>query len=343
MHTPRINNSPKLTMHLVAKGVFQGEPFYLADVGASGDIDAYWAVFGESLRAFGFDPLIKEVERLNALHGNGRRRFFSYLVGCKNYDELFPPSLRNDRALVPDTQPYRRTSSVRAQTLTRLDYTRTYFDQTGAGTHTTEMVELDEFFLSTHPSDIDFIKIDTDGSDYQVLLGAQKLISERRVLGLAVECQFHGMVHEAANTFANVDRLLQRLGFSLFDIEVYRYSRAALPKPFVYRIPAQTATGQVIWADSLYLRDLGKPGYETTWSLTFEPTKVLKLACLFEIFGLEDCAAELLLKYREQLGGTIDVEGCLDMLTPSLGKRQLSYRGYNELFESQMEAFYPPT
>jgi hypothetical protein len=157
-----------------------------------------------------------------------------------------------------------------------------------------------------------------------------------------VESPFHGLVHDESNTFRNIDRLLTGLGFSLFDLEVYRYSRAALPGRFVYRIPAQTESGQVIWADALYLRDAGRPDYESEWSFMLSPQKILKLACLFEIFGLNDCAAELLLKYRAEVGHLVDVNRYLDSLTPSVQSARPSYREYVRGFEENPESFYPP-
>jgi hypothetical protein len=157
-----------------------------------------------------------------------------------------------------------------------------------------------------------------------------------------VETPFHGLVHEESNTFRNIDRVLTGLGFSLFDLEVYRYSRAALPGPFVYRIPAQTESGQVIWADALYLRDAGKPDYERDWPLAPSPLKILKLACLFEIFGLNDCAAELLLKYRANIRHLVDVDCYLGALTPPIQGQRLSYREYIKGFEQNPESLYPP-
>jgi FkbM family methyltransferase len=343
MQTPRISCQPLLTEHLLCEGLFQSEPLCLVDVGASGGIDQYWNVFGTQLRAFGFDPLLKEVERLNSIRHAGDQKFFAYLVGYRRYDELFPPQIRNDRQMVPDTQPFPRTSAVRATTASQCDYVRTYYDQTGAGLYATETIELDEFFLETHPSDVDFIKIDTDGSDYQALLGAQQLIQSKPVLGVAIECQFHGLVHDDANTFSNIDRLLRRLGFSLFDLEVYRYSRAVLPRPFVYRIPAQTVAGQVLWADALYLRDAGQPDYEATWKTPLTERKILKLVALSEIFGVEDCAAELMMKYRDRLTPLIDVGRCLDLITPRLRGEKLSYQRYNEMFDKHPERFFPPS
>jgi FkbM family methyltransferase len=336
MYTPRILNDPKLTKSLVARGLLQSFPLGLVDVGASGGIDYYWGVFDTCLRAVGFDPLIKEVERLNTAHQNGTQRYYPYLVGYKKYSELIP----QHQSAQPDL--YARTSAARAQKLAQCDYARTYYDQTGEGSFAKDLIELDEFFLQTHPMDVDFVKIDTDGSDYQVLLGAQELLRSCPVLGVAVECQFHGPVHDAANIFSNIDRLLRRLGFSLFDIEVYRYSRAALPKPFAYRIPAQTNGGQVLWADTLYFRDAGEQGYETAWPLGLTQQKILKLACLFEIFGLEDCTAELLLQRRDRLASLIDVDACLDMITPALNGERPSYRAYLERFETKPDSFFPP-
>lgn len=40
--------------------------FTLLDVGCSGGIDSAWRQFGTHLKAFGFDPSLAEVERLNA-------------------------------------------------------------------------------------------------------------------------------------------------------------------------------------------------------------------------------------------------------------------------------------
>jgi hypothetical protein len=233
-----------------------------------------------------------------------------------------------------------RTSAIHAQHINNNVQARDGGQRSGGLAK--EMIELDEFFLRTHPTDVDFIKIDTDGSDYQVLLGARELLAKCPVLGVAVECQFHGPVHEAANTYTNIDCLLRKLGFTLFDIEVYRYSRAALPKPFVYRIPAQTTSGQVLWADALYLRDLGERGYEAKWSAPLSERKILKLACLMEIFGMEDCTAEVLVQYRDRLTTLVNVDACLDLITPELKGERLSYVRYLEQFEKNVDLFYPP-
>jgi FkbM family methyltransferase len=331
MYTPRVNGKAPLTRLIVGKGLLRATPFHLVDVGASGGIDSYWEVFGDSLRATGFDALLKEVARLNATRG-ARQRYYACLVGDKSYQAP---------AGVPNTQPFQRTTAARAAEIQKCNYAATYFDQTGSGLSTSELIELDEFFLHEHPADIDFIKIDTDGSDYQVLRGARRLLSETSVLGVGIESQFHGPVHGESNTFRNIDRLLTGNGFSLFDLEVYRYSRSSLPRPFVYRIPAQTHGGQVLWGEALYLRDAGKRGYENEWHIRLAPEKILKLLCLFEIFGLEDCAAELLLQYRQTLDAMLPVNECLDLLAAAVSGSKTSYAQHTGRFERDPASFYP--
>ena len=64
------------------------------------------------------------------------------------------------------------------------------------------------------------------------------------------------------------------------------------------------------------------------------PRKLLKLACLYELFRLPDCAAELLLAFRAQLEGLLDVDHALDLLTPAIGGQPSSYAGYVAAFEN---------
>jgi hypothetical protein len=174
--------------------------------------------------------------------------------------------------------------------------------------------------------------VDTDGADYDVLLGADDLLRNGRVLGLAVEAQFHGPVGPDANLFSNIDGYLRARGFSLFELEVYRYSRGALPAPFQLEIPAQTVTGQVSWGEAIYLRDLGDEAYERMWG--FEPSRVdlYKLISMFEIFGLVDCAAELVLKYGPHLGSETDCAAFLDVLAGEQSGTGMSYAALQREF-----------
>src|SRR5262249_33076740 len=110
---------------------------------------------------------------------------------------------------------------------------------------------------------------------------------------------------------------------------------------FAYNIPAQTVRGQVISGDALYLRDAGDPGYEETWGVSLSQPSIVKLAALSELYGLEDCTAELLCKYRKELEGLIDVTHSLSLLTPQLQGKNVSFAEYGEAFEKNPRGWFP--
>src|SRR6266581_6107837 len=254
----KTNDAP-MTRHLVKQGVFRGSEFGLVDVGASGGVQAQWTVFGEQLRAWGFDPLEGEVERLNA-QGQTNVTYHAYWVGFKHYPDLLQrsPYGRPDRPTITN-DPGGRFSVWK---VLRPGDSEKPYDGSGSRRKTDRRIDLDDFFPSDARPAVDFIKTDTDGQDYEVRLGAAGLLKESPVLGVQAECNFHGLLHPHVQVFANLDRFMREAGFSLFDISAWRYSRAALPGRFVWDSPGPTEKGQLWWADFLYFRDVGAPAYE---------------------------------------------------------------------------------
>ena len=332
MSTQRIRYNPPLTTLLASLDCFKEEPFFLVDIGASGGIEPHWNTFIPYLRAVGFDPLVAEVERLKGLSSSPMIQYEAAFVGCKNYEEKLLDQQLNSIV----SRPMKRSSSLRAMNFCNYNYIRSVYNQGEDIKYTDNFVELDNFFNEEEKDQINFLKIDTDGSDYQVLLGAETILRRGNLLGLSVEVTFHGK----DNLFSKIDLLLREYGFSLFDLDVYRYSRGDLPKPFVYSIPAQTIEGQVIWGEAVYFRDYGDKNYEEKWSLQTTKTNILKLACLYEIFGLEDCSAELLIKYRDEFKETIDIKQALNRLVPQPQGQEITFGQYNNEFEKYVQSTF---
>ncbi len=341
MGTPRVLYQPRLTTSLVRNLIFRDRLFTVVDVGASGGIDGHWNVFRPDLAAFAFEPLMNECERLNAQETGSGVHYFDYFVGADDYDQLLPSSEREGpHAALGDT-PFKRTSAAKAQRLARLTPEVMYSEGAVAPVVTSKRTSLDRFFAERPDAIVDFIKIDTDGHDYEVIVGARDVLMKRDVLGLFVECQFHGLVHPHSNIFSNIDRELRSLGFTLFDLEVYRYTRECLPGRFVYPIAGQTVMGQVLWGDALYLRDAAAPNYEVDWKIELSPDKLVKLACLFEIYGMPDCAAELFVVHRERMDQVVDVQWCLDTLAVEADPGTKDFVDTNRRFEASPASFYP--
>ena len=339
MSTERLNPKPAIVPRVLAERLWGESDLFLIDVGASGGIGWEWQPFGDRLRAVGFEPLVAEAERLQRLAEGSKVRYEAAFVTCNDFDRLLPPAIREDRVRSKSNDAFARVSAVRALELLQMNYVEQVFNAGAPAQYADRRIVLDEYIPPSERESVDFIKVDTDGHDFQVLLGAEALIRDGGVLGFSVEAQFHGASHDYANTFSNIDRFLRDCGFSLFDLDVYRYSRAALPAPFVYDIPAQTLTGQVSWGEAVYFRDLALDGYERTWPYTVTRERIVKLACLFDLFGLPDCAAELLIKHRDVVGDC--AVPLLNDLAQAAASSTLSYDEFIGQFEADPQRMYP--
>src|SRR3954452_8437796 len=87
----------------------------LFDVGCSHGLPHEWTPLMPWLRAYGFDPLVSEIERLNAEAAGGRYSFHDgYVVGPPR-----PPALAGAR----NTSWFGRTSATAAIRSLQMDYT----------------------------------------------------------------------------------------------------------------------------------------------------------------------------------------------------------------------------
>jgi FkbM family methyltransferase len=283
--------------------------FALVDIGCAEGVDPNWRQFEPKLEVRGFDPLIHEIQRLSAEEQNSKIHYEAAFVRCKDYHELTA-----ELAKAQSDDWFGQTSAAAACSPT--DYARAKHNAGAPLEYADREITLDKACAEFAP---DFIKIDTDGSDYFVLRDARHTLDS--ALGLLVECPFHGARSDDAHLFRNVDRLLHQAGFSIFDLNLVRYSRAALPARFQFRLFAQTITGQISWANALYLRS--EPNGEQ---------QRLKLAVLAEMFGFPDRAAELL----------AGEESLLNLLVPvSDNFGASSYREYIDAFKRDPANFFP--
>ena len=332
-----VNYSAKMTPVLEKAGLFEGEPFTLVDVGCSQGIDHIWRSFGKQLRAFGFDPDRTECERLQRIETNPQVHYFPMAVGLPQDHEYH----RRKSAQEGGQPPYEVSAFARSSAWSLRDAIHPPPSAPpAAASATPTRIGFGDFFGQREVKDIDFVKTDTDGSDFEVLLSAESCMESHRILGFMVECNFQGSDHDTCNTFHNIDRLMKRHGFMIYAMSVNRYSRAVLPAPFVYNLAAQTRWGQPLWGDVVFLRDLAAPE-SCPPAPHFSAVKILKLACLYEIFSVPDCAVELLLRFAETVSPVIDPSPLLDLLTPPLRRKRLSYREYLRAVSAKSKLLLP--
>lgn len=118
---------------------------------------------------------------------------------------------------------------------------------------------LDAFWADVKPSDLDFIKLDVQGAELDILEGGAAALG--RTSGLLVEVEFVPL-YEGQPLFADVDRFLRRQGFHFFAFHFThtghfagrRHSPVTCEEPASHRFARQVG-GQWVSADALYLRD----------------------------------------------------------------------------------------
>ena len=164
----------------------------------------------------------------------------------------------------------------------------------------------------------DFLKLDVEGAELDVMRGSHL----GGTFGIKTEIRFHREIN-GSPPFSEVDQFLTSRGFTLYGLWTGSQSRKALPYPgprIHYatgeKFYAGTDGGQVMDGDALYFRDPLK--------IKLTRNQILRSACMFEVFDLKDCAAELLIEREKE--AEVDLLACLDLLADG------SFKSYMEAY-----------
>lgn len=326
------------------------DKFTLFDIGCSGGIDLAWRCFGDRLRAFGFDPNLRECERLRAEETLPDVHYVPNFVGSRPEDQFL--HMRGERPSLAGN-PWNRLSTARSIEIRRAAFGMTAEQlrdhnlwQDTMLADATSPVILEDFAKCQNISDVDFIKIDVDGEDLVILNSLKNELSSWNVLGVGLEVNFFGTDHPTDHSFHNMDRFMRRRGFDLFNLTIRRYSLASIPSIYEWHNPAHTRTGRPLQGDAVYLRDICAPtkhGLDDD-SLS-SPAKILKLAAIASLIGLPDYAGEIILSRSHQVREVLDISAALNLLALQIQnqdgvEKPLSYKDYMTAFELDDAMFY---
>ena len=286
-------------------GISAGNEFVLVDIGCAGGIDRRWRRMGKRLRAIGFDANAREIENLRSRE---RSAGVTYVNALAAIDPAHPFARKKHSK--PDCQrmTWPRTSAKQYLELIR--------SERGASSPPANAgpakVVVPDYLNQNSIKSVDFLKIDVDGKDFDLLHSFDEALAGLAVLGVGVEVNFCGSDCETDNTFHNIDRFLKVRGFELLTLSTRRYSVSALPSRFLGGA-GPTENGRILQGDAMYARDLASGLYDD-FANSLSADKLLNLAAIFAIFNLPDCAAELALKFRTTLSSRFDVDRILDLL-----------------------------
>jgi FkbM family methyltransferase len=322
MATIAINHNPPMTRYLVEKtDVFHNDPVTIVDVGARWGFNPEWSAFGKCLRVYCFEPDEKECRRLNAFTEDNVK-YIPYAVGRTEGEATFyETKLSASSGLYKADMVY----------LSRL----TGGDNCAVAAQRPVKLQTLAAALQNHGvRAIDFIKLDVEGAELDVLMGGETYLKNGLLLGILSEVRFQEEIN-GCPIYWQLDEYVRRFGFRLYDLQFYHQSRRALPYPGLWdyrtsageRIYAYTTQGQIMDGDALYFRDLLIPANHNYQPPATVP-QVLKLAAFFEIYCLNDCAAELILAHQDQLEGKVDCRALLELLTPEMDGKKMGYDAY---------------
>lgn len=312
--------------------------FQLVDVGCSGGIDRQWRRLGHALRALGIDADVREIERLKSKERNPAIDYVNAFAGI-SADHPFAIKKRGKPDL--ERNPWSRLSTARYLEIA-YPKEKSFSDKEKRAANlwpeaqladAGSTVAIPEYLQSHGIASLDFLKIDVDGKDFDILYSFDRALAHLGVLGVGVEVRFWGSHEETDGTFHNVDRFMKARGFELFNLSIRRYSTSALPSRFRGRAPGATESGRVHQGDAMYARDLASGLYED-FSKGLTAGKILNLAAIFAVFDLPDCAAEVALNFRSQLAPICDVDRVLDLLAAQARRKgSAGQGGYRELMQ----------
>lgn len=202
------------------------DPIRIADVGAAGGADGRWTGVRNSVRFITFEP-----DRRSSQPGDAN---FSVGLGAQAGERLLQLTrLPQASSLYP----------LDAETLA--DFAN-WDSHEVVGKLSIPVDTLDQCIRDRPELQPEFLKVDAEGADYEVLQGASKALASS-ILGVQVEVSFISR-HVGAAGFAETDALLRDAGFALFSLNREHWVRRN-------QVSCPTAQPQLVWADAVYFLD----------------------------------------------------------------------------------------
>jgi len=224
-----------------------------------------------------------------------------------------------------------------------------------------QLARLDDWWSGEGNPEVSFVKIDTQGSELDILEGAPNLLAQ--CLGVEVEIEF-ARIYQNQPLFHQVDALMQSSGFHLW--RVYGLTHYCETEPNDYtNVDRQffggslstsfdSGPGRLFWGNAIYLRD-----YRSDY-FRLNPTRLPTLMALLEGMGETDgvCAAsQLLVKFgltpeftdralarlrarRLKVSSSPDADGSRDRLKSALTKADQWDRFRGSLLGRAIGRFY---
>jgi FkbM family methyltransferase len=276
-------------------------PIKLVDVGAMsmGDQELFRPLVDRAgAQIIGFEPIEPECAKLNAKHGPPHN-FLPCAIGDGSIRTFHVCNMPWTSSLYPPNTPLLALFQ-NLENLTRV-----------VRTQQVQTVRLDDV---EQAEGADYLKLDVQGAELDVLLGAPRLLEH--LVFVQVEVEFVPM-YVGQPLFAEVDQALRKAGFLLHRL-AETASRAF--RPVVLNNDVNATGTQALWADAFYVRN-----FMELHSLA--PEKLLKLAAILHLVSQSYDLVPLVLRHYDAHTGSRKSLDYIDRLTiPEAHDPMTAYR-----------------
>ena len=298
------NEDAHFTRWVATAGLIE-EPFVLVDVGVQDGEHARWHLLGDYLVVHGFDALDEAIDPLRRANaGNPNRHYYQMALGSVDEERTFYVNVANPTA-----------SSMFRQGESRFDV------DTVEQPRTVRVRRLDTLVAEGLIPRADFLKVDVEGFEMDVFMGAQELL-RNGVLGAEAESNFSISAHYPRSHFADISDAVLGHGLLVFDLAFNRIPRArfqrALERKGLAPILRQDLIGKPATLSVLYCRDAIQEADDPQAYVALpQPSsldQLIKLMIIYELHGLNDIAVDTAERFAGALGARLDVERAVDLL-----------------------------
>lgn len=248
-------------------------PFTFVDIGAMGGIPSKWDILRKAMRILAFEADEREFAKLKSteqlkyfnclVHSHAHSLKF-YISKSAGRSSVFAPNIK-ELAQFPNVDRFHtvQTEEIEAH----------------------RVKSMDEIIRENEVSDIDFMKVDTEGTELAIFQGSREKVLSM-VFGVQVEVEF---VEKCIGQplFRDVDAFMNGNGFQIMDLRRQFWKR----KDFNNFI----GKGQLVFGDALYFKRLDALANELSSSdIVYRSSKIYKAVLCCLIYRLFDYAVAII-------------------------------------------------